>query len=159
MTSEQQAVLEAFIGRAITQDDVLAVDTYLIDPDNRNDVAVLNFVNSALPSQVGTLSVDDVFDQLYTTGDYVTLKQAHLQGNPVAALAFSALYDAKQIGKNQVNFAMPLTQALMTQLVTAGLMTAEGRQALETRATQKVEEVTLDALSRALNIAEGRMVL
>jgi hypothetical protein len=80
------------------------------------------------------LAVEDVFDSLYTTGDYSTLKAAQLAGSPLAVAAFETLRDAKTIGPGKVNLALPATVDLLDQLQAAGLLTQAGRDALTARA-------------------------
>lgn len=158
MTPAQQTALESLLGRALTLAETTAIDP-LLDPNNRNDVAITAIVNDGMPSTSGSLSVEDVFDSLYVTGDYATLKAAQLANQPAAVMAFAALYDAKNIGKNQVNFALQTTTDLLDGIETAGSLSAAGRAALLARATVKATVYRVDEISRELNIAEGRMVL
>lgn len=81
------------------------------------------------------LDVEEVFDSLYTTGDYSTLKAAQLSGNPLAVAAFETLRDAKSIGPGRVRLNLPATSGLLDQLQAANLLTQVGRDALENRAT------------------------
>lgn len=158
MNAAQQSALEALMGRQLTLAEITAIDS-LLDPNNRNDIAITDLINKGQVDIVGSIPVDDVFDVLYESGDYITLKSAQMAGNPVAALAFAALYDAKQIGKNAVNFALPTTIASLDQLEAAQLLSVAGRSALIARSTQKAIVKTVDEVSRALNIAENRMVM
>ena len=83
-----------------------------------------------------SLAVEDVFDSLYTTGDYSTLKAAQLSGNPLAVAAFDTLRDAKSLGPGRVQLGLPATAGLLDQLQGAGLLTQAGRDALTARATE-----------------------
>ena len=146
------------MGRALTQSEIDALNP-LLDPNNRNDVAITQIINDGQSDIVGSLSVSDVFDCLYESGDYATLKTAQLTGNPAATAAFEMLYDAKNIGKDKVNLALTTTVAQLDALETAGLLSSVGRAAMTAKATSKSTVKRLDEVSRSLNIAEGRMVI
>lgn len=158
MTPAQQDAITELMGRAPTMEEVTVIDQ-LLDPDNRNDVAITEIINIGQADALGSLTVEDVFDQLYESGDYMTIKSAQLANHPVAVMAFASLYDAKQIGKNLVNFTKPTTVALLNQLESAALLSVAGRAALEARATRKSRTKSVADVSLALNIAEGRMVI
>jgi len=158
MTPVQQTALTGLMGRELTQAEIDALSP-LLDPNNRNDVAITALINAGQADVVGSLSVDDVFDSLYQTGDYATLKAAQLSGNQAAVIAFESLYDAKNIGKNKVNLSLSTTISLLDGLEAAGLLSTAGRAALTTAATTKAATVRVEQVSRALNIAEGRMVI
>lgn len=159
MTASQQAALEALIGRSLTTADAAAIEP-LLDPNNRNDVAIAAWVNAARPAVKVSLRVEEVFDVLFASGDYVTLKTASLAGDPRAVMAFETLRDARQIGSGTVNLQLPPTAALLDQLQSEPpLLSDVGRTALVAAATQAAPAIDIDAVSRALNLAEGRMVL
>lgn len=138
-------------------DEITALDL-LLDPNNRNDVAITAIINNGQASELGKLTTDEVFESLYKSGDYETLLAAKLAGNVAAIMAFEALKDAKMFGQNTVNFALQTTTNLLDGLQTAGL-SVTGRNALTTQATKKQVVKRVDEISRALCIAEGSMVL
>lgn len=158
MTPAQQTALESLMGRALTQSEIDALNP-LLDQNNRNDTAITAFINAGQADVIGSLSVSDVFDCLYESGDYATLKAAQLAGNPEAIAAFEMLYDAKNIGRDKVNLALATTIAQLDALEAAGLLSQAGRLAVTAKATSKATVRHLDEVSRALNIAEGRMVI
>lgn len=158
MTPEQQAALSGLMGRSLTQAEIDSL-TPLLDYNNRNDIEILAIINAGQIDVVDSLSVEDVFEALYESGDYSTLKTAQLSGNTAAIAAFEMLYDAKNIGKNKVNLSLQTTLNQLDGLQNAGLLSAAGRQALETRATRKAAIKTISDVSYALNIAEGRRVM
>ena len=67
MTPAQQTALTGLMGRELTQAEIDALSP-LLDPNNRNDVAITALINAGQADVVGSLSVDDVFDSLYQTG-------------------------------------------------------------------------------------------
>lgn len=78
-----------------------------------------------------SLRVVEMFDVLYTTGDYATIKAAQLAGDARAMLAFGALGDAQAIGPGTVNLQLSTTTQLLDSLQTAPvLLSAAGRAAL-----------------------------
>lgn len=158
MTPAQQAALEAVAGRPLSAAEIADIDLHL-DPDSRNDVAIAVIINAGRPTTVRSLRVDEVFEVLFFSGDYSTLKAAQLQGQQDAVLAFEMLKDAKQIGPGLVNIEHSSTVGMFDGLQVAGLLTAAGRAALVERATTQVPPIHYNQVSDALNQAEGRMTL
>lgn len=158
MTPEQQTALAELMGRALTLAEVTAIDP-LLDANNRNDVAITAWVNAGQSDEIGSLLVEDAFTVLFNTGDYATLKTAQLAGNPLAVMVFSMLEDSKKIGAGRVDVSSHLVGGLLDQLVAAELLTTVGKSALMLMAVRKSKTYSVDEVSHALNIAEGRMVL
>jgi hypothetical protein len=156
MTPEQQAALESVCGRALTPDDISAIDPLLPD---RNDVQIAALLTASQPDMRQSLRVEDVFEILYTCGDYATLKTAQLSGNAIAVMAFSILHDAKTIGHGLVNLDAPQTAALCDELQAATLLSQAGRDALEAHSKVRPMPIQYNAVSDALNVAEGRLTL
>lgn len=156
MTPVQQSALEAVAGRALTPQEIIDIDDLL---PIRNDVAIATLLSLGQPTKTVSLKVEDVFDTLFATGDYVTLKMAQLQGSPLAVMAFAVLDDAKRIGSGMVNLNAVPTAQMMTQLQGAELLSATGYAALVALATVEGEVVNYNTVSDALNIAEGRVTL
>lgn len=98
-----------------------------------------------------SISVEDVFDSLFTTGDYVALKTAQLNGNPLAVMAFATLDDAKHIGPGRVHLGLAGTAGLLEQLVSAGLLSEAGMAALAARAIRPVS-LAEQTIGRQANI-------
>lgn len=82
------------------------------------------------------IAVEEVFDVLFASGDYLTLKTAQMQGHPAAAMAFAVLADAKALGPGRVNLDRAATVQLLDQLEAANLLSSDGRAALVAAATQ-----------------------
>lgn len=156
MTPAQQSALEAVVGRPLSAEEVATIDALLAD---RNDVEIAAVLTAGQPPQQVSLAVEDVFDVLFSSGDYMTLKQAQLTGDATAIMAFAVLEDSKRIGSGKVNLQLPLTVALLDQLTAAGLLSAAGRAALDARATILGAPIHYNTVSDALNIAEGRLTL
>ena len=111
-------------------------DTITADPALQALVPDTEALSAAIRiTDTRPLAVEEVFDSLYTTGDYSTLKAAQLSGNPLAVAAFETLRDAKTIGPGRVGLNLPATAGLLDQLQAAGLLTQGGRDALTERAT------------------------
>lgn len=156
MTSEQLNALEMVADRPLTAEEIAAIEPLLVD---RNDVEIAAVINDGRPDITVSVAVEDVFDVLYSTGDYVIVKTAQLQGNADAVMAFGFLLDAKTIGPGKVNLTAPLTVGMFDRLEAAGLLSATGRAALLARAKSKADPVHFNTVSDALNAAEGRLVL
>lgn len=156
MTPAQQAALETIAGRPLTAEEYVAIDGLL---PARNDVEIAAILSGGQPPNQVSILVEDVFDVLFASGDYMTLKTAQLQGDPLAVMAFSALADAKNIGSGKVNLFAPLTAQLFDDLQAANLLTEAGRTALHERGTVAAKPIHYNAISDALNIAEGRLTL
>ena len=156
MTPAQQTALETVAGRPLTALEITALEPFI---ESRNDVEIAAILTTGQPQRRALIRVEDVFATLYQTGDYVTLKQAQLAGNPLAVLAFGFLLDAKQLGAGMVDLDAPATIAQFDALEAAGLLSQVGRDALDAKGWVNVEAINFNKVSDALNIAEGRMVL
>lgn len=156
MTPDQQTAIETVAGRLLTADELAAIDALL---PARNDVQIADIINAGRLAVVQSIRVEDVFDVLYASGDYMTLKAAQLAGNTLATMAFSMLADAKAIGPGTVNLEAPVTVSLLDQLVAAELLSLSGNAALLAKATVRQQAIHYTTLSDALNVAEGRLTL
>lgn len=58
MTEAQRAALEALIGRALTEQELAAIEPYISDPDNRNDVAIAAVLSQGRTKIVPHLMTD-----------------------------------------------------------------------------------------------------
>lgn len=86
-----------------------------------------------LPEKVGSsVSVQDVFDILFSTGDWSVIKQEYLKGNALAVLVTNILQDAKSLGSGSVNLDSEQTKDLITALFQSGLLSQVGVDALQT---------------------------
>ncbi len=156
MNTDQQTALESVAGRSLSTDELTAIDALLSE---RNDVAIAEVINTGATPVAESITVSDVFDILYLTGDYLTLKQSQLSANPLALMAFEVLKDAKEIGSGRVAIQSPTAQYLFGQLLSAGLLSQAGLDALNAASLKQPPTVHYNAVSDALNIAEGRLTL
>ena len=118
MTPAQLSALEGVAGRPLTAPEIAAIEPLLPE---RNDVAIAAIINAGQPPIQRSIRVEDLFDVVFTTGDYLGLKAAQMQGNPLAVMVFSVLSDAKSIGPGMVNLLAQATVNLFDQLQAAGL--------------------------------------
>jgi len=114
------------------------------------DQAIADLINAARPAQMVSVTVEEVFDALFSSGDYMTLKMAQLQGNPSAVMAFSVLEDSKRIGSGSVDLQSPTTAGLLDLLQSEALLSQTGRDALIAKAAKPAEQVTAADISRAV---------
>lgn len=152
MTPAQQAALEGLMGRTFAETEVADIAPLV---DARNDAAVAGALTASQPPRRVSIRVEDVFNVLYASGDYVTIKQAELAGNPLAVLAFAFLRDAKQIGPGMVNLDAPATIAQFDALQSAGLLSQVGRAALDGAGWEPGYAVQINHVSDVLNRVEA----
>src|SRR5574337_1176851 len=104
------------------------------DPDYAaKDQAVADLLNAGTQTAVRPLRVEEVFDVLFTSGDWVSIETARLGGNQTAVLCQAVLSSAKSLGPGLVDLEAPATIALLDQLQQAALLSQTGRDALATR--------------------------
>ena len=156
MTPAQQTALESVAGRALTEDDIAAIDPLL---PGRQDIQIAAVLSAGQPKIQRSLTVEEMYETLFFSGDYLPLKQAQLAGNALAVMCFSILLDAKQIGPGTVNLSAPATSALLQQLIGAALLTQAGFDALIARSMVEAPAIHYNSVSDALNVAEGRLML
>ena len=156
MTPEQQNALESVVGRALTLDDIAAIEPLLL---NRNDVQIAAILSAGQPDIRRSIRVEELFQTLYEIGDYVTLKSAEIAGNPLAVYVFAVLKDAKTLGPGVVNLDDTQTISLCDQLQEANLISQDGRDALESLSMVRPQPIHYNKVSDALNVAEGRLTL
>lgn len=151
MTPTQQFALEGVVGRVLTADEIAAIDLLLPE---RNDTQIAAILAAGQPMRQVSVAVEDVFDALFSSGDYVTLKQAQLSGNPLAVMAFGMLSDAKSIGPGKVDLQSPVTYSMLDQLQAAELLSQAGRDALAARGVAQADPIQVNRVSDALNASE-----
>jgi hypothetical protein len=156
MTPEQQNALESVAGRALTPDDIAAIDPLL---PNRNDVQIAAVLSASQRDVRRSIRVEELFQTLYEIGDYATIKSAEIAGNPLAVFVFAVLKDAKTLGPGLVNLDDPKTISLCDQLQEANLLSQDGRDALESLSIVRPQPIHYNKVSDALNVAEGRLTL
>lgn len=148
MSPEQRQALERVAGRELSDADVTQIDALL---PARNDVAIAEILTAGQPRRRVSIAVEDVFNILYVAGDYAVLKHAQMSGNPLAALAFAFLTDAKILGPGRVDLDAAPTVAQFDVLQDAGLLSQAGRDALDAAGWVGTAPIHYNAVSEALN--------
>lgn len=116
---------------------------------SRDCQAIATAYNSTLKPTNHSLTVEQVFSILYSSGDYVTLKQGQLANDSNCVLAFEILSDAKTLGAGMVDLSLAPTQTLINALVSSGKLSSAGQAAL-TAAANYVDAVTWQDVAAAL---------
>lgn len=117
---------------------------------------VLNAVPDTIMAE--SISVTDLFDALYKTGDYALLKAAQIGGDVDATVAFAILSDAHDYGGDRVHLAATTTTGQFGKLMAKNLITPAGMAAIQAKAvtttTRMVKlfgvDVTAADVSRAV---------
>lgn len=167
MTAEQWAALESVVGRLITDDERAALDPLV---DGRQDVEVAAFLSIGRtriesPRMVSARGIAGRYAGGALASEVVLLK---LEGARDAMLAsadagqrvFGSLL-RRQLGfltSDGLDFGDPTLRGQIDQLVTVGVIAAEEAGHLKALA-EVPDPLPVHAISRALNIAEGREVL
>src|SRR5574337_2091819 len=109
------------------------------DPDFvTKDQAIADILNAGTETVLRPLRVEELFDVLFASGDWVAIETARLGGNQTAVLCQAVLSSAKALGPGLVDLAAPATIALLDQLHQGGLLSQAGRDALAVRASSTV---------------------
>lgn len=150
MTPAQQSALESVAGQALTDEQIAAIDPYLAD---RNDVAIA----SLLPPKVAIVSTPIGIGTILATlapngGTFLDALEAAGQSDPNVKWAL------KLIEQSNFDVGMSATRAQMVAFAQAAPAFADGIAALLATA-ERSEPIHYNAVSDALNIAEGRLTL
>ena len=161
MTPAQQTALEGVAGRALTAQEVSDIDP-LLDPDNRNDVAIAAILSVGRVT-VGEYWLTDrglVSDLVMAHGNTDLADSILTKLDTLAAQSRStrAMMNRLENDARGINFGDPALRAQFQILGSAGIFTAEEVDALLALAS-KPSPLSFDAVSRALNVAEGRAQL
>ena len=153
MTDAQLAALEACAGRVLTDDERKAAEP-LLDPENRNDVALAALVSVGRAKPVPTeIGVGTILASMAGSGGVFldTLAAVGEQNRDVH-------WTMDLIRQGRLRIDMPATRAGMQALAQAVPQLADGIAALLTLGVTN-DPVPVGDVSRALNVAEGRMQL
>ena len=158
MTPAQRAALEALVGREITADEAAQLDT-LLDPDNRNDVSIAALLSVGRWRYADTRRMEVGFVGSYPggpiEGDAVlgTLERHAESQAPTARIVGRALRAMRV--EPGLNLGDPSLHAMLDLLAPAVLSV---QQVDDIKAMARVPHpVVVREVSRALNVAEGRM--
>lgn len=150
MTPAQQAALESVAGKALTAEQIAAIDPYLAD---RNDVEIA----ALLPAKVTVISTPIGIGTILATlapngGTFLDALEAAGQSDP------NVKWSLKLIEQSNFDVGMSATRAQMVAFAQAAPAFADGIAALLATA-ERSEPIHYNAVSDALNIAEGRLKL
>lgn len=169
MSPEHQAALAELVGRELTEAEIKTLDPLLADPDDRNDVA------AAAVLSVGRTKI--VSRDINARG-----LAAHYPGGPIPAervlMALEGFAEAallatdpttkvmgsmvtrqlRFLDRDGLDFGSPALRGMVDALVRAKVIDIEQANNLKALA-QAPDPVPVADVSRALNLAEGRMHL
>lgn len=158
MTPAQRAALEALVGREITADEAAQLDT-LLDPDNRNDVAIAALLSVGRWRYADTRRMEVGFVGTYPggpiEGDAVLgALELHAESQaPTARIVGRALRALRT--EPGLNLGDPALHAML-DLLAPSVLSVQQVDAIKSMA--RVDDpVAVRDVSRALNVADGRM--
>lgn len=157
MTPAQQAALESLVSNRALSDAELTQIEPLLDPDARNDVAIAAILSAGRTKQADvTIGIGDILNTLrgVGSGGGVFLDTLMALGAQDRDLFY--VYKLLEDGKLHIN--LPNVQEGLQQLAVAVPGLAPQIAALGALGIQP-DPVQVSAVSRALNVAEGRMIL
>lgn len=173
MTPQQQNALETLVGRVLDANEITTIDP-LLDSDNRRDDLIAGILSTGRVKIVSKMVSARGLAEKYNGGDpigaEITLQK--LEGFVAYADALpagSGNDTTKLIGKllnRQLGFlnsdgldfgSIPL-RAMIDQFVAMSIITLTEADHLKNIASTS-DPISQETVSRALNIAEGRMVL
>jgi hypothetical protein len=158
MSPEHSQALAELVGRPLTAEEVSAIDPYVSNPDDRNDVEIARVLSAGRtkpqPMEIGTGTI------LLTLGDS---GGAFLDALVVIGETNrNVFWTMDLIRQGRLRIDLPGVRAQMQALAEATAQSvpavAEGLGVLLTLGLAP-DPLPVDAVSRALNIAEGRMVM
>lgn len=151
MNNAQQTALEGLSGRALTQEEIAAIDVYLPD---RNDVEIAKLLPpkvEIVPTEIGVGTILAVFNGL--GGQFLDALEVAGQTNRdihwlLQGVILRGVFDAGNTA----------SRAGMQQLAVAVPTFAEGIAAL-LKLAERSTPINFNAVSDAMNVAEGRLTL
>ena len=151
MTPEQQTALETVAGRALTAGDIAAIDLLLPD---RQDVQIAELLSIGRVKPVSTpIGIGTVLAVLAPNGGEF-LNALETMGQSDANVKWAL----KLIEQSNFDVGMPATRAQMEAFKLAVPALESGIDALLSTAVHP-DSVSYNAVSDALNVAEGRLTL
>ena len=150
MTPAQQTALESLAGRPLSEDEIAAIEPLLPE---RNDVAIA----ALLPPKVSIVSTPIGIGTILATlapngGAFLDALESAGTSDPNVKWAL------KLIEQSNFDVGMAATRAQMAAFAQAAPAFADGIAALLATA-ERSEPIHYNAVSDALNIAEGRLTL
>ena len=150
MTPAQQAALESVVGKVLTPEQIIAIDPYLAD---RNDVAIAALLPAKVKIVSTPIGIGTILAVLAPNGG------AFLDALETARASDSNVkWALKLIEQSNFDVGMASTRDQMVAFAQAAPAFADGIVALLATA-ERTEPIHYNAVSDALNIAEGRITL
>lgn len=150
MTPAQQFALESVAGQSLTAEQIAAIEPYLAD---RNDVAIASILPAKVVIVSTPIGIGTILAVLAPNGGaFLDALEAAGQSDPNVKWAL------KLIEQSNFDVGMAATRAQMVAFAQAAPVFADGIAALLATA-ERAEPIPYNAVSDALNIAEGRITL
>ena len=150
MTPAQQAALESVAGQALTAEQIAAIAPYLAD---RNDVAIASIMPAKVVIVSTPIGIGTILAVLAPNGGaFLDALESAGQTDPNVKWAL------KLIEQSNFDVGMDATRAQMQAFAQVAPDFAVGIAALMATA-ERTEPIHFNAVSDALNIAEGRLTL
>jgi len=168
MTPAQQAALEGLAGRTLLPAELSGIEL-LLNPEDRRDDLIAAVLSAGRTEIHSRMTSSRGLAELYPAGpagaEVVLMK---LEG-AAAALKTSSDQGEKVLGSligrqlgflngEGLDFGSGALRGMLDQFVSLGILTADEVAGLKSIAV-RAAPVPVDVVSRALNIAEGRMVV
>ena len=150
MTPAQLAALESVAGKALTPEQIAAIEPLLPE---RNDVAIASILPAKVVIVSTPIGIGTILAVLAPNGGaFLDALEAAGQSDPNVKWAL------KLIEQSNFDVGMAATRAQMVAFAQAAPVFADGIAALLAPA-ERAEPIPYNAVSDALNIAEGRITL
>lgn len=150
MTPEQQNALASLAGRPLSEDEIAAIDPLLPD---RNDVAIAAILPPNVTIQSKPIGIGTILAVLAPNGG-AFLDALETLGQTDSNVKWAL----KLIEQSNFDVGMEATRQQMQAFAQAAPSFADGIAALLATA-ERSEPIHYNAVSDALNIAEGRLIL
>mgnify|MGYP003543926084 FL=1 len=151
MTTAQQSALEAVAGRALTGEEIAAIDLLLPE---RNDVAIAAILSTGrVKTQPTPIGIGTVLAVMAPSGgEFLNALES------MGATDANVKWALKMIEQGTFDVGHPVTRAQLEEFaVTAPSMS--GAIAALLAVAEAPDPISFNTVSDALNIAEGRMTL
>jgi hypothetical protein len=162
MAPAERSALEALVGRVLTDDESVAIDGHIGNDDDRRDDLVAALLSQGRTRHVTTRVSAAGLLERWPAGPVEAdaflqkLEQFAQSGHALAGVVRRAL---KFLGTPEgLDLGAAATHLMLGQLVAGNVITGEEAASAKALSLQPAP-VTLAEVSRALNIAQGRMVL